>query len=198
MTVGLLASACSGTQVVSSKSQALYFQVPPNWTVYGEQALEQNSAFSALLAAQPHFYETASANPHPRPNDAWTSSEYPWAIAVVMSLTGSQQMGMSFEGMSTVMVPLDQLSTEGFSILPLSTPETLVNGNLHGALLEYELQGGAGSGPSISYEQETWVNSATNNVWALLVGCNPSCFTAQKQVIDHVVQTFYVADRGNQ
>jgi hypothetical protein len=49
----------------------------------------------------------------------------------------------------------------------------------------------------MAYEQETWVNSATDKVWVLMSGCSPSCFQAQEPVINRVMQSFLVIDRGS-
>ena len=41
------------------------------------------------------------------------------------------------------------------------------------------------------------MNSPTNKVWVLAVGCSPSCFQAHRSTIDKIVKSFTVTGQGN-
>ena len=196
LVLGTALSACSDGHVVSSHSQQLYLKVPSNWTVFDQHALAKDGAFSSLFTSTPLFATIAFANRHARPGDAFTPTGYPWAIVVVRPLNGSEQSQMSLNGLRDVLFNVDALQTEGANVQPLATPALLVKGSLHGTLVAYEVQGSQASS-SLAYEQETWVNSATNRVWVLMAGCSPSCFQAQEPVINRVMQSFLVIDRGD-
>ena len=194
--LGTALAACSDGHVVASDSQQLYLKVPNNWKVFDQRALQKDGAFGSLFTSTPIFAAIASADPRARPGDAFTPSRYPWALVVVRPLNGTERSQMSLNGLRDVLFNVDTLQTEGANVQSLTTPALMVKGALHGTLVAYEVQG-AQSGAALAYEQETWVNSATNKVWVLMSGCAPSCFQAQQPVINRVMQSFLVLDRGN-
>ena len=151
-----------------------------------------DKSLHSLITTKPTFLEVASASPRPRATDAFSSSHYPWAIALVRPLTTAEQSQMSLESLSDVLVPVDELSQLGDSVQLLSQPTEQVNGPLHGIVLSVQLQGP--SGGEIAYDQSTWVNAATSKVWLLMVGCSPSCFQQQQSAISSVMSSFLVPD----
>lgn len=183
-------AACSGN-IMASSAQQYYASLPSGWKIFDSAALAHDQSLHSLITTRPKFLEVASANPkRPRASDVLTSSKYPWAIALVRSLSHSEQDQMSFESMPNVLVPLDELSQLGDNIQLLSQPAEQVNGSLHGIVLSVQLQ--VPTGGTVAYEQSTWVNSATNKVWLLVVGCSPLCFHQQQSVIGSVVSSFLV------
>ena len=195
LVLGTALAACSDAHVVASDSQQLYLKVPSSWTVFDEHALAHDGAFGSLFTSTPIFATIAFGTRHARPGDAFTPTGYPWMIVVVRPLNGTEQSQMSFNGLRDVLFNVDTLQTEGANVQSLATPALLVKGSLHGTLVAYEVQGSQASS-ALAYEQETWVNSATNKVWVLMAGCSPSCFQAQQTVIGRVMQSFLVIDRG--
>jgi hypothetical protein len=196
LVLGTVLTACSDGHVVASDSQQLYLKVPSSWTVFDEHALAEDGAFGSLFTSTPIFATIAFADRHAHPGDAFTPTSYPWAIVVVRPLTGDEQSGMSLNGLRDVLFNVDTLQTEGANVQSLATPALMVNGALHGTLVAYEVQGSDASS-ALAYEQETWVNSATDKVWVLMAGCAPSCFQAQQSVIGRIMRSFLVIDRGN-
>ena len=187
-------TACSSNRTVSSSAEQFYASVPSGWKVFGSTSLRRDASLHALITTPPQFLAVASANPRPRAVDAFTSSSYPWAIALVRPLSSAEQTQLSLESLTDVLVPVDELSQLGDTVTLLSQPTEQVNGALHGIVLSVQLQGP--SGGQIAYEQSTWVNGATSKVWLLMVGCSPSCFQQQKSVISSVMDTFFVTDKG--
>ncbi len=193
-----LLTACTGSQAVVSSSQHLYVRLPGSWKVYSESQLARTQAFQSLgVSAPPPFLAGASGSPRPHPADVFTHSSYPWAVVLAEPLSADQQSSMSLLGLDDILVPVDQLSSEGIAVQTLAQPELMVNGAMRGTLesLEVGLPSPIGE---VDYDQETWANSATNKVWLLMVGCSPRCFQAQHSAITHIVSSFYVPDRGNQ
>jgi len=198
LTSALLLTACAGTQAVVSGPQHLYVSLPASWKVYSESQLARTQAFQSLgVSAPPPFLAGASGGPRPHPAYVFTQSSYPWAVVLAEPLTADQQSSMSLLGLDDILVPVDQLSSEGIPVQTLAQPELLVNGAMRGTLESLEVGLPAPIG-EIDYDQETWANSATNKVWLLMVGCSPRCFQAQHSAISHIVSSFYVPDRGNQ
>jgi hypothetical protein len=184
-------AACSGNHVVASSSQQFYASVPSGWKVFEAPSLK-HSSLESLISTKPQFLEVASASPRARATDAFTSSRYPWAIAMVRPLSPAEQSQLSLESMSDVLVPVDELSQLGDNVQLLSQPTEQVNGPLHGIVLAVQLQGP--SGGQIAYQQSTWVNGATNKIWLLMVGCSPSCYQQQQSAISSVMSSFLVPD----
>jgi hypothetical protein len=168
--------------------------VPSGWKVFSAAALKRDNALHSLISTPPQFLEVASGAPRARVGDVFSSSKYPWAIALVRPLSKAEQSQLSLESLSDVLVPVDELSQLGDNVTMLSEPTEQVNGALHGIVLSVQLQGP--SGGQIAYEQSTWVNGATSKIWLLMVGCSPLCFQQQQSVISNVISTFYVTDKG--
>lgn len=193
--LGLLLGACSDGNIVASDAQQLYVRLPSDWTVHGAQAVETGNPFFRGMDVSPEaFFKGASASPHPKPSDIFSASGYPWAIIETSVLTGAQQMQMSVEGLSNVLIPIDQLAQQGATFQQLFQPQVLVKGALHGSLVAFEY--GAGPDTAFDYRQATWVNNATTKAWVLIVGCSPACYEAQQATISRVIDSFYVSDRG--
>jgi hypothetical protein len=185
-------TACSGSHVVASGSQQFYATVPSGWKVFDSSSLTHDNSLHSLISTRPEFLEVASASPRARAADAFTSSRYPWAIALVRPLSKAEQSQLSLESLSDVLVPVDELSQLGDSVTLLSQPTEQVNGPLHGIVLSVQLQGP--SGGEIAYEQSAWVNGATSKVWLLMVGCSPSCFQQQQSVVSNIMSSFLVTN----
>jgi hypothetical protein len=194
--LGLLLGACADGNIVSSEAQQLYVRLPSSWTVYSAQAVQAGNPFFRGMGVSPEaFFKAASANPHPKPSDIFSASEYPWAIIETSVLTGTQQMQMSVEGLSNVLIPIDQLAEQGATFQQLFQPQVLVKGALHGSVVAFEY--GTGPNTAFDYEQATWVNNATTKAWVFIIGCSPACYEAQDATISRVIDSFYVSDRGD-
>jgi hypothetical protein len=186
--LGALVSGCGDRRVSSARAQ-VYFTVPPSWAVYGAAALERTPKWTALLTNSPQFLVAATASPDPAPTDPFSPSPYPWAIAMVSSLTSAQQQQISLESLSDVLVDIDGLSQEGVASEELGQPELLVNGSMHGTVVTYEV----GSGDqAIDFKQAAWLNSASTRVWVLMAGCSPTCYQIEGAVINRIIGSFYV------
>ena len=197
--VGVVATAslaaCSSGHIVASKTQQFYASLPSGWRIYGEKAIKDNKDLNTLISTPPQFLAVASSGPRPHAADALSSSNYPWAIALVRPLSATEKTQMSLQGLGDILIPADELSQLGDNVQLLSQPTEQVNGALHGIVMAVQLQGP--SGGQIAYEQSVWVNSATSKVWLLMVGCSPSCYQAQQSVISRIIGSFVVTDRGN-
>jgi hypothetical protein len=65
-------------------------------------------------------------------------------------LTANQQSSMSLLGLNDILVPVDQLSSEGIAVQTLEQPELLVKGALRGTLESLEIGFPPRSGRSIT------------------------------------------------
>ncbi len=186
--LAMLLGAC-GSQVVADHDLGYYLRVPSGWKIYPKSQMLRTAKFAALLANPPQVLVGASNDPHPNASQTFSASKYPWALLVVTKLGASQQESLTLGGLQDVLVNVDQLSQQGVAVQELTQPSLVVNGSLRGTKVSFEVGSGANA---IDYVQETWVNSPTNTLWALMVGCSPSCYQQQSSLINSVVQSFYV------
>jgi hypothetical protein len=186
--LGMLLGACGG-QVVASHALGYYLRLPSGWKVYSKSQMLRTAKFAALLANPPQVVLGASDAPHPDASQTFSASKYPWALLVVTGLGSSQQESLTLAGLQDVLVNVDQLSQQGVAVQELAQPSLVVHGSLRGTKVVFEVGSGANA---IDYEQETWVNSPTDRLWVLMVGCSPQCYQQQSSVLNSVLQSFYV------
>ena len=79
-------AACSSGHIVASKSQQFYASLPSGSRIYGLKAIEDDKDLKTLINTPPQFLAVASSSPRPRAADVLSSSNYPWAIALVRPL----------------------------------------------------------------------------------------------------------------
>lgn len=186
--LAVLLGSCGG-QVLANDALGYYLRLPSGWKVYPKSDLLRTAKFAAFLVNPPQVLVGASDAPHPNASQTFSASKYPWMLLVVTSLGTSQQQSLTLGGLQDVLVNVDQLSQQGVPVQELAQPSLVVHGSLRGTKVAFEVGSGANA---IDYEQETWVNSPTNRLWALMVGCAPSCYQQQSSLINSVVQSFYV------
>jgi hypothetical protein len=199
-----LLSSCSTTATYAgSSSQDVYFKLPPNWKIYSQSRLQQmglvnptaNSQQQASGATYQLFVTFASPDTdllaHGGGPDL--SGDHPWAYDMVESLGGSDAESMSLSGLQDLVFPVDTLSQQGQAKV-LAPTKFIVDGTLRGSRVAYEAES---TGGSISFEQVALINSPTNKLWLLAVGCSPSCFRAHTGVINGIIKTFTVTNQGS-
>lgn len=191
LTLGL--SACSSGLVVASRADRFYLRLPSGWKTYYKSQLLSNPKWSMFALNPPRVFLAATGGPHPNISQPLSSSNYPWAVFVVEDLAGTAQQSLTLSSLSDVVLPVDQLSQQGTPVQQLQQGQLLVRGALRGTKMAYEIGSGTGGG-AIDYQQETWVNSATDRVWALMVGCSPDCYKTNGSLISSIVQSFYVSN----
>jgi len=188
---GLLSGCTTSVTYVGSSTQGMYFKIPNTWKVFNQSTLQENgwidpaASNQAALAGQSHpVYETvAGANPKVARSVDTQSGPYPWAMAQVVALDGEDQANTSLAALADENYPIDQLNQDGDRVQQLSPTRFLVDGALRGSRVAYQIasqQTGA-----ISFEQVAFLNSATDKVWLLDVGCSPTCFRDHHRVGQH-------------
>jgi hypothetical protein len=200
--LGLLSGCTTSVTYVGSSTQDMYFKIPNTWEVFSQATLQENgwidpaASSQAALAGQSHpvFETVAGANPKVARSVDTQSGPYPWAMAQVVALDGEDQANTSLAALADENYPIDQLNQDGDRVQQLSPTRLLVDGALRGSRVAYQIasqQTGA-----ISFEQVAFLNSATDKVWLLDVGCSPVCFRAHRAVLDSIVSSFIVTGQG--
>lgn len=199
---GLLSACTTSVTYVGSSTQDLYFKVPNTWEVFSQATLKENgwvdpaASGQAALAGQSHpvFETVAGANPKVASSVDTQSGPYPWAMAQVVALDGEDQANTSLAALADEDYPIEQLNQDGDRVQQLSPTRLLVDGALRGSRVAYQIYSQATG--AISFEQVALLNSATDKVWLLDVGCSPTCFQAHRAMIDKIVSSFVVTGQG--
>lgn len=197
----LLSSCSTSVTYAGSSSQDVFFKLPTNWKVYNQTTLQDMGLVNATQTSQEQaegnsyalFVSFASPNPHLGARGGpELSGDSPWAYNFVESLGSSDQESITLAALSDLVLQVDTASQQGDAV-QLAPTKQLVNGDLRGTRIAYEVKSQTGS---VSFEQVALMNSPTNEVWALAVGCSPSCFNAHRSTIDKIVSSFTVTDQG--
>jgi hypothetical protein len=196
--LAVLLSSCSPSATYAgSSAQNVFFKLPRSWTVYNQTTLQdmglvnptQTSQLQASGSSYQLYVSFASPDPHLGVRGGPDlSGKYPWAYNFVESLGGSDAESISLSSLSDLVLPVDTLSQQG-AAEQLAPTKLLVKGNLRGSRIVYEAKSAAGS---VAFEQVALLNSPTNEVWLLAVGCSPSCFETHRSTIDKIVDSFTV------
>lgn len=198
----LLSSCSTSVTYAGSSSQDVFFKLPHSWKVYNQSALQQmgmvNSTANSQQQAQGNSYQLfvsfASPNLHLDVHGVPDlAGRIPWAYNIVESLGGSDAESISLSSLQDLVIPVDTLAQQG-AASQLSAPKYIVDGALRGTRTSFEAKSPGGS---VSFEQVALLNSPTNEVWVLAVGCAPTCFAAHKSVIDGIVNSFTVTNQGS-
>ena len=201
--LALLLSSCSTSATYAgSASQDVFFKLPRSWTVYNQTTLQNMGLVNATQTSQAQaqgssyqlFVTFASPNPHLGAHGGPDlSGSSPWAYNFVESLGGSDQESLSLGGLKNLVLPIDTLSQQG-AAKQLAPTRQMVDGDLRGTRVAYEAKS---QGGSVAFDQVALMNSPTNKVWVLAVGCSLSCFQTHRSTIDNIVKTFTVTGQGH-
>jgi hypothetical protein len=201
--LAVLASSCSTSATYAgSSAQGVFFKLPRSWTVYNHTTLQNMGLVNPTQTSQAQasgnsyqlFVSFASTNPHLESHGGPDlSGKFPWAYNFVESLSGSDAESISLSSLSDLVLPVSTLTQQG-GAEQLAPTKIVVKGDLRGSRIAYEAKSSNGS---VAYEQVALINSPTNEVWVLAVGCSPSCFHAHKATIDKIVGSFTVTGQAS-
>jgi hypothetical protein len=184
-------SACTpNSGYVSSSSQGMFFKIPHSWRTYSQTSIKRNGMVTSTLP----YLVAFDADPKPDLVHVLGSSTYPWGLAEVASISGTDRLNFSLDSLLNTIVPVDQLqSGSGNSVSDLSPSRVITRGTLRG--VQVALRVSLNGKPPLSYEQISLVNNATTKTWVLLLGCSAACFNQHHGEINRVVSTWIVKSR---
>jgi hypothetical protein len=192
-----LSSCSTSVTYAGSSAQGVFFKLPRSWKVYNQTTLQDmglvNPTQTSQAQASGDSYQLSVtfASPNPRlgvKGGPDLSGSSPWAYNFVESLGGSDAESISLSSLNDLVLPVDTLAQQGDD-QQLAATKFLVKGDLRGSRVAYEAKSQTGS---VAFEQVALMNSPTNEVWVLAVGCSPGCFQAHKATIDKIVGSFTV------
>jgi len=130
LTAAVLAS-CAGDQYhfISSSSTGTYFKIPSSWRVFSKTQLLQ-AAGLPTSGGTDRFLVAFDASPHPSTNDDF-SSNYPFGIARVRTLSGEEQDEYSFANLRNEIIQVDSIvNQDPNAVQVVSQPTLLTHGGL--------------------------------------------------------------------
>jgi hypothetical protein len=186
--IALLAGACTtGSAYVSSNSQGMYFKIPHTWRTYSQTSLKHDGLVTTSLP----FLVAFDGDPKPDVIHVLDSSSYPWGLAEVAGISGTDRINFSLDSLLNTVIPVDQLqNASSNSVSELSPSKVITRGTLRG--VQVALRVNISGKPPLSYEQISLVNTATTKTWVLLLGCSPQCFAQHRGDINRVVNSWIV------
>ncbi len=188
---GLLAGCSTSATYVGSASQEMFYKLPNGWKVYNEATLIRRGD---IKSPGPLFESIDTADPTIDPATLPVPSSKPWAVAMVRTLSPTEQQQLSLQSLDDLLIPVDQLNQElQGSVTEIAQPQLLVHGALHGTRVAFQVPTPNGD---VSFVQSALVNSPTTEVWALLVGCSSACFNANQSEINNIMNSWTVMNKG--
>ncbi len=188
---GLLAGCGTSAIYIGTTTQEMFYKLPNGWKVYNEKTLEHDGV---ITGSGPLFESIATSDRSIDPSTVPAASHGPWAEAVVASLSSTAQQQVSFSSLNDIFVPVDQLNQQAQgSVSELAQPQLVVRGGLRGTRIEFQVPSQTGM---MSFVQEALVNSPSDKIWALIVGCSSACFNANQSEINNIIDSWTVLDKG--
>ncbi len=203
----VLASCASNGYVylnhVNSSGGDSYLEVPQNWTIFNQsQIFKVTSAgvpASVLhqLEAQSWSNIFAGKSGATLESSSGLTSTIPYGITQQMELTSSQSASVSLASLRQVLLPSDPLATGassgGLSYQVLSYREFTAPSGFRGSTLEVKMIFSKTSA-SILY-QKAYLDPKKTWIYFIGIGCTAKCFSANKAVIEHVVNSWNVKEQ---
>ena len=196
--VSLLAGACgsSSFRYVTSKKTGTYFKVPANWKVFDQKTINQAIRASGN-EPPPEVLFAAAFDASPKPALANFPQEdppphQPTGIARVFVLDDTQHDLVSLAALRNMLVAVDDGVAQS-KINVLGQVDLAPPGGLHGQRLVFEVK--PDTGPKYIVDQSALIDAKAKQVWVFAVGCESSCYMAQRSKIDKVVSSWTVKKR---
>jgi hypothetical protein len=189
----LALTACSGSNYhyVTSSSTGTFLKVPSSWRVYGKSTvLADPGQLGPRGATSDRFLAEFDGSPSPNAAHDFITSAYPFGIVRVRQLSLQEHDQYSLASLRNEVVPVDNLvNQDPNSVQVKSAPKLITKGGLRGTKLEYSVHVNS---VTFTVEQIGYVDTPTNTVWYLIVGCTVSCYQRYAGDIHRVVDSWLV------
>jgi hypothetical protein len=189
----ILATSCASSSYhyVASSSTGTFFKVPHAWHVYGKpQVLADPGQLGPRGSSSDRLLVEFDASPKPEAGHDFVTSSYPFGIARVRQLSLQEHDQYSLAALRNEVLPVDNLlSQDPNSVQAVSAPKLLTRGGLRGTKLEFTVHVNS---TTFTVEQIGYIDTKTENVWYLIVGCDETCYRHYSGDIHRVVDSWTV------
>ena len=190
--LALAGCLAGGDRYITSSSTKMYFKLPGSWKVFPKnQVLANPSPIQGIAASSDRFLIEFDGDPQPSAKHDFVTSGYPFGEARVRTLSTQEHDQYSLASLRNEIIPIDNIVQQNSNAVTLlSPPRMLVHQGLRGSKLSYVVQISAGR--SFAVEQVAMVDSPTDTVWLLIVGCSTECFQRFAATIHRVADSWTV------
>ncbi len=198
---GCLSNNYSFFNFVNSSGADMYFKVPATWSDFGPSQVfsTPQQSISPGQLSQIESADWANVFSAQRTNSiqALTGifANQPFGITQAKKLSTSQRDTFSLASLRTLLIPSDPLSsstssTSGAVYTAESYSEFVTPAGMRGSRMVVEIKQ-TGRATSV-LSQVAEVDSSTNWVYLIGVGCSKACYQANKAVINEIVDSWSV------
>jgi hypothetical protein len=189
----VLLASCVGSSYhyVSSSSTGTFFKVPSSWKVYGKsQVLADPGQLGPRGSSSDRFLVEFDGSPQPNAGHDFVTSSAPFGIARVRQLSLQEHDQYSLAALRNEVLPVDNLLNQDPNAVQVrSPPKLLTHRGLRGTRLEYSVHVNS---TTFTVEQIGYVDTPTENVWYLIVGCTLTCYQRHSGDIHRVIDSWIV------
>ncbi len=201
LSVALFVTGCGGTsqKYAASKSEGVYFTVPPSWSEISTERLTTHEARSTELGAAEKLslvrWQLAFASaPGVSPKDifSFVATDVPVAYARVRSLIPAEANAVSYNSLRNVIVPLTEWvsnptkSTPVFSIID---DYEVIGKGARGVRTIYSFTDG---GKSQTVDQTSMVSNDRQKMYIFVIRCSTECYNKNYVLMTKISDSFTV------
>lgn len=191
----LVACGSSGFTYVKSSPNNTYFKVPKQWTVYDKDdilAVAQLPGGEAKSESI-RFVAIFDADPNPSLTHDLQTATHPFGLAQVRELGIEERDSFSLAALRNEVIPIDEiLNREVGRVELVERPRSIVrDGGLAGTRLVYTVHTKEGS---FTVHQTGLVDAETRRVYFFIVGCEASCFNANRKTIAEIADSWTIKE----
>lgn len=186
-----VATACGGTgyRYVESRSNGAYFKIPEEWHLLGrDDILEPNSAAAKVIP----FITAFDGAPQPS-GEHDLDSDHPFGLAQVRLLTDAESDSFSLASLRNQLVKIDEIiDADESKVDLLAAPEAItLSDGTRGSRLVYTVHADT---RSFSVDQTGLVDPTTRKVYFFIIGCEASCFQANRATITEIADSWTIKE----
>ena len=204
--IALLAAACSrsGFQYVENRDEGLFLKLPEKWAVYQLEETENPPQTVEDLLAQPLAAEADSwqivfdSSPDPSASNITSAGvpEYVLGLAEVQPISLGERDTISMASLRSLILrgttdPVIE-SREADSSIELLLDSDFVSDSLRGNRVIF--RNTVSDNVEVTFDQVVLVDAATSRYYRLVVFCESGCYSANKTLIDEIVESLTVED----
>ncbi len=185
---------------VTSSGADMYFKVPANWVDFGPQQVfgttKSTLSQSQLSAIESGDWANVFSAGKTEALAGLTGifSSQPFGISQATKLTSSERDSFSLASLRSLLIPVDPLSSSASSAATQYTPksysEFVTPFGMRGSKMVVYIKEPGKQTAVLSQVAE--VDSGTNWVYLIGVGCNLSCYNANSSVIGEIINSWSV------
>src|SRR5262245_3041209 len=193
---GLALSACGGSEYtyVENTDAGLYFRVPDAWTVI-EVEQEDTGRPEAVNARNDGWIRLLDRSPTPGASNYEASlPAYPMGLASVTPVESAEARDqLDYATLRSYLLgedPLVLADQEGSTLELVDGYDITTDEGLRGQRLVYSVE--VEGGRFVTYDHTALVNDETTEVYQLALKCEATCYEANRDEIDGIVESWTI------